>query len=111
MVMDEIVEAFVASEALLDESTRYQLVKIAAHYNVDVGDKRVKETVKANFKLTLFKMNVLSAGLAASVSAGTEGATPPLVLGLGAGLSFEQQKELLLFKTQQLMLKPVETSQ
>ena len=47
MVMDEIVEAFVQapSEALLDGSTRDQLVKIAAHYKVDVGDKLVKETV------------------------------------------------------------------
>ena len=98
MVMDEVVEAFVQapSQALLDGSTRDQLVKIAPHYNV--GDKRVKETVKANLKLMLFKMNVLSAGEAASVSAGTEGATPPLVVGLDAGLSFEQQKELLVLR-------------
>ena len=102
MVMDEIVEAFVQapSEALLDGSTRDQLVKIAAHYKVDVGDKRVKETVKANLKLKLSKMNVLSAGEAASVSAGNESATPPLVVGLDAGLSFEQQKELLVLRMQ-----------
>jgi len=101
--MDEVVEAFVQapSEALLDGSTRDQLVKIAAHYNVDVGDKRVKETVKANLKLTLFKINVLSAGEAASISAGAEGATPPLVVGLDAGLSFfKQQKELLVLRMQ-----------
>jgi len=102
MVMDEIVEAFVQapSEALLDGSTRDQLVKIAAHYKVDVGDKRVKETVKANLKLKLSKMNVLSAGEAASVSAGNEGATQPLGVGLDAGLSFEQQKELLVLRMQ-----------
>lgn len=58
--MDVVVEAFVQapSEALLNACTKDQLVKIAGHYNVDVGDKRVKETVKTNLKFMLLKMNV-----------------------------------------------------
>ncbi|XP_036965434.1 uncharacterized protein LOC119025698 isoform X1 [Acanthopagrus latus] len=98
--MDDVVEAFVQAptEALLDECTKDQLVKIAGHYNVEVGDKRVKETVKANLKFKLLKMNVLDAGEAVSVSAGAEGAPPPLAARPGAGLSFERQKELLLLR-------------
>lgn len=92
--MNEAVEAFVQapSEALLDGYTKDQLVKIAGYYDVEVGDKKVKETVKANLKFKLLKMNVLHAGEAASVSASTEDVSP------GARLSFEQQKELLRMK-------------
>lgn len=65
------------------------MVKIADFYKVDVGDKRVKETVKVNFNL--LKMKVLGAAEAVPVAAGTEGS--PL---MSASLSFEQQQELLL---------------
>ena len=48
--MEDIVGAFVAapSERFLDQCTKEQLVKIAEFYNYEVGDKRVKESVKAN---------------------------------------------------------------
>lgn len=93
--MDEFVTAFVdkPSEQILDECTKDQLVKIADYYKLDVGDKRTKETVKANLKVHLFKMNVFSVKKAAA-SAVDEGPCP-LVWDPGASLSFEQQKELL----------------
>lgn len=94
VVMDEIVEAL-----LLDECTKDQLVKIAGHYNIDLGNERVKNTVRANLKFKLLKINVFSVGEAMSVSAGTEGTPPSLVAGPGAMLSFEQHKELLMLRT------------
>ena len=44
------VEDFFAapSEVFLDQCTRDQLVKIADHYKICVGDKRLKENVETN---------------------------------------------------------------
>lgn len=96
--MEDVVRAFVEapSAEFLDGCTNNQLVKIAKHYEVDVGDKRVKETVKVNLKVGLFKMGVLGTAEAVSWSARTGGLAPPS--GGGPGLSFEQQKELLLLQ-------------
>ncbi len=77
--MDETVKAFIEapSERLLDQCIKDQLVKIANFYSVDVGDKRAKETVKANLKVSLLKMKVLGTAEAAPFSTSTEDLSPP----------------------------------
>ena len=67
--MRAFVEA--PSERFLDQCTKDQLVKIAEFYNFDVGDKRAKETVKANLKANLVRMKVLGKAEAAPFSART----------------------------------------
>ena len=47
-------------EALLDKCTREQLVKIADHYQIEVGDKRLKDAVKSILKANLAEMGVLA---------------------------------------------------
>ena len=96
--MRAFVEA--PSEKFLDQCTRDQLVKIAEFYSFDVGDKRSKETVKTNLKANLVKMKVLVTAEAAPLFACTEDAPSPVIAGPGAGLTFEQQKELLLLRMQ-----------
>ncbi len=49
------------------------MVKIADYYNIDVGGKRAKETVKANLKVNLLKINVLKLRLSQQVSAFNSG--------------------------------------
>ncbi len=75
--MDEIVKVSVEAptERFLDQCTKDQLVKIAEYYSIDVGDKRVKETVKANLKVKYLKMKVLGTAEAASFPAGAEDST------------------------------------
>ena len=60
--MDEVVKTFLESpsEQLLDECSRDQLRKLVDHYKADVGDRRVKEAVRVNLKVHLFKIKVLS---------------------------------------------------
>ena len=82
------------SEKFLDQCTKDQLVKMAEYYMVDVGDKRIKETVRANLKVNLVKMNVLGT---AETAEGMGDLSPPVIAGPGAaGLSFKQQELLVL---------------
>ncbi len=76
------------------------MVKIADYYNVDVGDKRAKETVRANLKVHLLKVKVLGTAEAAQFSAGTEDLPPPLIVGSSAGMTSEQQKQFLMLGMQ-----------
>ena len=89
------VEDFFASpsEEFLDICTKEQLLQIAEHYDVDVGDKRLKERMKAILKSNLFEKNVLSA-VPSAVSQSTV-LSPPLT---ATGLTFDQQKELLMLQ-------------
>lgn len=92
--MDVIVKAFLEepSEQWLDECSREQLLKIVDYYEVDVGDRRVKETIRSNLKVHLCKMKVLGTVKEAGASVCDDSVAS---LGVGLGLSFEQQKELL----------------
>ncbi len=82
---DAFIEA--PTESFLDECTKDQLVKIADFYKVDVGDRRVKETVKANLKVNLFKMKVLVGGEVDPDAAGAVGFS--VVVGeLRCGVNF-----------------------
>jgi len=42
------VEEFIKapSEVLLDDLSREQLIRVAEHFDLDVGDKRMKENIK-----------------------------------------------------------------
>ena len=79
------------SEEWLDLCTKEQLLKIAEHYEIDIGDKRLKDRVKAILKSNLFEIKVL-----------TDPPVGPPVTALSqmltSGLTFEQQKELLMIQ-------------
>lgn len=84
------------SQELLERCSREQLVKIAEYYELDVGDARMKENIRAIVKANLFeagvkrhKLLVAGAGLDASDVPSNE-----------ADLTFEQRRELLLLETE-----------
>ena len=91
------------SEERLDACSSDQLIKIGAHYQIEVGDKRKKENMRSIIRANLYEQQVL---------------TPPPkdddvvveeILPSVAGLTFEQQKELLNLKLQvQVQLKDKE---
>ena len=79
------------SEVLLDGFSREQLVHIAEHFDLDVGDKRMKENMKNIIKANLsdkgvFGPKILAAG--------------PMGDSADASLSFEQRRELLCLQTE-----------
>lgn len=84
-IVDEFIEA--PSYEVLEQCTKEQLIKLAQHYSVAVDARRTKETLKSIVKANLQEEGVLKAedgksGISASVP----------------GLTFEQQKELLMLK-------------
>lgn len=88
LVMASVVDEFLhsPSDHLLSQCTKDQLLKIAEHYDIDISDKRLRDNIKA-----ILRANLLDAG----VFQKDEGIQPSSV---NAGLSFEQQKELLKLK-------------
>ncbi len=82
------VEAFITapSQESLDKCTKEQLLQIAEHYSVEVvGDKRIKETIKSAIKSKL---------LVAGIVSKTDFSQSPTT----HGLTFEQQKEMLMLQ-------------
>lgn len=95
--MDEVVEDFIESpsENGLNFCTKKQLILIAEHYKVDIGDtKKAKEYVKGNLKAELIDCGVMQPS---SVQTGAVDPSSPSKAG-ATNLSFEQQKELLLLR-------------
>lgn len=94
--MDEVVEDFIESphECGLDICTKKQLIRIAEYYKVDVGDvRKTKDYVKGNLKVKLLEKGVLKLDkIEFSVESSMSERVSPV------GLSFEQQKELLLLR-------------
>lgn len=90
------VEEFIASpsEELLDLCTREQLLKIAESYEIDVGDKCQKERVKSVLKACLLKNKVMPEA-PLNVPFPHNVLYPPVTT---TGLTFDQQKELLLLQ-------------
>ena len=41
-----------------------QLLKLVEHYNVDIGDKRLKEEIKGSFRAALIEHGVLQSQVA-----------------------------------------------
>ena len=98
------------SEEGLEACTKEQIILLAEHYQINLGDKRAaRDHLKAVVKKALVEQQVLiptptgGAGVQADVSA--EGSMLPP----GTALTFEQQKELLNLQLQvQLQLKEKE---
>lgn len=87
--MVNIVEDFIQSpsEEVLEQCNKEQLTKIAQHYSIEVEPKRTKENLKSIIKANLQESGVLMDGK------GESGVSISMT-----GLTFEQQKELLLLK-------------
>ncbi len=92
--MSNLVEDFISfpSEALLDSCTKDQLFKIADHYGIEIGDRRVKDsTVRETLKTKLIEQSILFEKPA------TAGQVRPQV----SSLTFQQQELLLLLQIEQ----------
>lgn len=88
--VDYFIEA--PSKAFLNHCTKDQLLKIADHYKIDAGDKRLKDNVKGIIRANLFDTEVLKPPNLAGVSVKESRAD--------LALNFEQQKEMLILKMQ-----------
>ena len=100
-VTSNTVEEFLKtpSEELLERCSREQLVKIADHFEMDVGDRRSKENMKRILRENLLEMGVLESKLHAfGAVVDTVGASVSTVAGVSPELTFEQRKELLLLQ-------------
>lgn len=95
------VEDFIdaPSEAFLEQCTRDQLIKLADHYKISVGDRRLKGNVKAIIKANLYEMEVLTPSMS-PISTNLAGAVPSHDSLPDLALNFEQQKELLILRMQ-----------
>ncbi|XP_050923269.1 uncharacterized protein LOC127139346, partial [Lates calcarifer] len=104
----DLVEEFlkVPTEELLERCSREQLVRIAEHFKMDVGDKRLKENMRNILKENLLEVGVLSQQIPA-VAPGLDS------FGVAASgeargstvLTFEQQRELLLLQMEMKKLE------
>ncbi len=86
--MSSVLSSFVQapSELALELCTKEQLFEIAEHYQIEIVDKKLKETVKAGLKQGLQEVGVFL-----GQSASSEGAS----FHSSPSLTFEQQRELL----------------
>uniref|UniRef100_A0A8C1I8K6 Gypsy retrotransposon integrase-like protein 1 n=1 Tax=Cyprinus carpio TaxID=7962 RepID=A0A8C1I8K6_CYPCA len=98
--MSNLVEDFIVSpsEALLELFTKDQLFKIADHYEIELEDKRLKEsTIRETIKTKLIEQAIL---IEMSDTATASQSKPPVNL-----LTFEQQERLLLLQLEQERVK------
>ena len=81
------------SEELLEGCSREQLVRIAEHYDLDVGDKRMKENIR-----NIVKANLIDRGVFVSQPRSVHPVAERADVSGGgeAGLTFEQKRELEL---------------
>ncbi len=86
--MSSVLSSFVQapSELALELCTKEQLFEIAEHYQIEIVDKKLKETVEAGLKQGLREVGVFL-----GQSASSEGAS----FHSSPSLTFEQQRELL----------------
>ena len=47
------------SDHLFSQYTKDQLLKVAEHYEIEIGDKRLKENIRAILKVNLVEAGVL----------------------------------------------------
>ncbi|KAK0137877.1 hypothetical protein N1851_025923 [Merluccius polli] len=88
------------SEELLERCSREQLVRIAEHFKMDVGDKRLKEKVKNILKENLLEAGVFQPKLYAGGSGVDTADVSVSEVGVSTGLTLEQRKELLLLQVE-----------
>lgn len=77
------------SAEFLDHCTKEQLLEIGKHYEIEIDKQRLKENIKAILLTNLVEKGVLVDSPPVIVSTATS--LPP-------GLTFEQQKELLMLQ-------------
>ncbi len=83
-------------EEFLECYSREQLVRIAEHFELDVGDKRMKENIRSIVKANLTDLGIFKPKMqAVSPVVDSEGSGDK-----DAGPTFEQRKELLLLQTE-----------
>ncbi len=95
--MSNLVEDFISSpsEAVLDSCTKDQF-KIADHYGIEIGDRRVKDsTVIETLKTKLIEESILVEMPA------TAGQLKPQI----SSLTFQQQERLMLLQIEQERVK------
>lgn len=107
------VDVFIAtpSEEFLDQCTRDQLLKIADHYEITVGDRRLKENARTIIKAYLYDMEVLKPvqKLRSPTNFALDGVSQDV--SPGVALNFEQQKEMLILRMKLEKEKEVELEQ
>lgn len=110
------VEAFIAgpSQGALDALTKEQLLVVADHFSVVVvGDKRLKDNIKAAIKSKLVALELMSGEeevISDSDSVAATASRPgdpvvPTVSVPAHGLTFEQQREILLLQLEHDKMK------
>ncbi|CAG5925684.1 unnamed protein product, partial [Menidia menidia] len=80
------------SEEGLERCTREQLLKIAEHFQLEVGDKRSKDNIRAIIKANLTDSGVLGPTKLQATSTWLDAAA------VDTSLTFEQKRELLLLQ-------------
>lgn len=98
--MASMVKNFVQcpSDELLDQCTKAQLVDIAEQYDIVVVESKRKRDIKAVIWSSLFEQGVLKKSVSGATGFG------PVVVQT-AGLTFEQQRELLAMQFEQERLQ------
>uniref|UniRef100_A0A671UNG2 SCAN box domain-containing protein n=1 Tax=Sparus aurata TaxID=8175 RepID=A0A671UNG2_SPAAU len=76
------------SDELLNSCTKEQLLKLIEHYDIDIGEKRLKEEIKGSLRAALIENGVLQ----------SPSGNVAFVGSTAVALTFEQQKELLLLQ-------------
>uniref|UniRef100_A0A8L0DMS3 ribonuclease H n=1 Tax=Oncorhynchus mykiss TaxID=8022 RepID=A0A8L0DMS3_ONCMY len=103
VTMASYIDEFIRfpSEKLLDLGTKEQLLKVAEHYNVEISDKRLKNSIRLILKANLMESGILEV---TTEPASTESLSSPHNVTMAipsvspSSLLFEQQKELLLLQ-------------
>lgn len=92
------VEVFLKepSEGLLEDLSSEQLIRVAEHFGLDVGDKRMRENMKNILKANLFDEGCFKAPAAGPVGSSVVSDRDDVTL------TFEQRKELLCLQMEKL---------
>ncbi|XP_033942524.1 uncharacterized protein cep104 isoform X1 [Pseudochaenichthys georgianus] len=96
------IEDFVESpnEDVLGTYKKDQLLRVADHYGLELPKKLNKEELLVEIKAQLVEKSILSVFLGPtskqSIESGNVSGVAPVLSGLGVGLSFKEQKELLM---------------
>ncbi|KAF3844291.1 hypothetical protein F7725_007454, partial [Dissostichus mawsoni] len=85
------------SEEQLEVFTREQLVYVAEHFRLDVGDKRMKENMREIVRANLFEEGFFKGGIL-TVSPSRDSVSASGCRD--AGLTFEQRERLLLLQVE-----------
>lgn len=93
-----ILQSFVQSpsELALDLCNKEQLIEIAEHYQIEIVDRKLKESVRA-----VLKQGLMEAGVFVGQSSSSQGAS----FQSSSTLTFEQQRELLRMQLELERLK------